>query len=131
MSKNLIFLILISLILKTSPELIKVIQINRHGARSAETFPKYLNQQFWGINEKLTINGYRQHQLLGKYIKKKYIDTGFISSIYNKNDFAIFSTPFQRTIFSASGFISGIFPDYVTKVNFHEEELNYFNNDII
>ena len=131
MSKNLIFLILISLILKTSPELIKVIQINRHGARSAETFPKYLNQRFWGINEKLTINGYRQHQLLGKYIKKKYIDTGFISSIYNKNDFAIFSTPFQRTIFSASAFISGIFPDYVTKVNFHEEELNYFNNDII
>ena len=72
MSKNLLFLILISLILKTSPELIKVIQINRHGARSAETFPKYLNQQFWGINEKLTINGYRQHQLLGKYIKKIY-----------------------------------------------------------
>ena len=131
MSKNLIFLILISLILSSSQELIKVIQINRHGARSAETFPKALNQQFWGINEKLAINGYRQHQLLGKYIKKKYIDTGFISSIYNKKDFAIFSTPFQRTIFSASAFISGIFPDYVTKVNFHEEELNYFNNDII
>ena len=131
MSQNLIFLILISLILKSSPELIKVIQINRHGARSAETFPKALNQQFWGINEKLAINGYRQHQLLGKYIKKKYIDTGFISSIYNKKDFAIFSTPFQRTIFSASAFISGIFPDYITKVNFHEEKLNYFNNDII
>ena len=131
MSKNLIFLILISLILNSSQELIKVIQINRHGARSAETFPKYLNQQFWGINEKLAINGYRQHQLLGKYIKKKYIDTGFISSIYNKKDFAIFSTPFQRTIFSASAFISGMFPDYITKVNFHEEKLNYFNNDII
>ena len=131
MSKNLIFLILISLILNSSQELIKVIQINRHGARSAETFPKALNQQFWGINEKLAINGYRQHQLLGKYIKKKYIDTGFISSIYNKKDFAIFSTPFQRTIFSASAFISGIFPDYITKVNFHEEKLNYFNNDII
>ena len=131
MSKNLIFLILISLILNSSQELIKVIQINRHGARSAETFPKALNQQFWGINEKLAINGYRQHQLLGKYIKKKYIDTGFISSIYNKKDFAIFSTPFQRTIFSASAFISGMFPDYITKVNFHEEKLNYFNNDII
>ena len=93
-------------------------------------FP-YLNQQFWGINEKLTHNGYRQHQLLGKYIRKKYIDTKFISDKYNERDFKIYSTPFQRTIFSANGFLSGLYPNYISKVNFHENQLKYINNDII
>lgn len=131
MKKFRIFLLIIIQIFLSNSKLISVIEVNRHGARSAETFPKYLNQQFWGINEKLTHNGYRQHQLLGKYIRKKYIDTKFISDKYNERDFKIYSTPFQRTIFSANGFLSGLYPNYISKVNFHENQLKYINNDII
>ena len=104
-TKSVILLCLISLF---SSKLVSVVEINRHGARTAENFPEKPLQQFFGLSEKLTHNGYRQHQILGKYMRERYIKTGFIDEEYTPKDFEIISTPSQRTIFSADGFISGL-----------------------
>ena len=124
-------ILIFCLIALTSEKLISVVEINRHGARTAENFPDRPLQQFFGLTEKLTHNGYRQHQLLGKYMHEKYVKTNFISSQYNEKDFQIISTPSQRTIFSSDGFISGLYPGTVVKVTHHEKEMNVINNDTI
>ena len=127
-TKSVILLCLFSLF---SSKLVSVVEINRHGARTAENFPEKPLQQFFGLSEKLTHNGYRQHQILGKYMRERYIKTGFIDEEYSPKDFEIISTPSQRTIFSADGFISGLYPGSVVKVTHHEKEMNVINNDTV
>lgn len=131
--KNIILqiLFLVLVLNLTSSKLISVIEVNRHGARSAENFPEEYLQQFFGIAMKLTQNGYRQHQLLGTYMNDRYIKTGFIHKKYRPEDFEIISTPTQRTIFSADGFVSGLYPGYVVKVTNREPSFPLIENDTI
>ena len=112
-------------------KLISVIEVNRHGARSSENFPEAPLQQFFGISMKLTNNGYRQHQLLGSYMNARYVKTNFINSVYRPSDFHVFSTPTQRTVYSADAFISGLYPGHIVRTTYHEPNLNLVSNDTI
>lgn len=112
-------------------KLLCVVEVNRHGARASENFPEQPLQQLFGISMKLSSNGYRQHQILGQYMHNKYTSTGFIDKTYREDDFQIISTPTQRTIYSASGFISGLYPNHVVKVTHHDKRLQLISNDTI
>lgn len=123
---------LLFLLTPSSSKLINVIQINRHGARGAENFKSEKLELFFGNNMKLSQNGYRQHQILGAYIRNRYITKEkFLSNEYNPTELRVITTPTQRTIFSADGFISGLYPGSIVKTNIYEPGLNLINNDTI
>ena len=116
----------------TSSRLLNVVQLNRHGARTSTNFRNGLLSKYFGSDMKLTPNGYRQHQILGQYIHDKYINRlHFLSETYQKNQFEIFSTQTQRTIFSAEGFLSGLYPGSVVKVSYDNKALDIITNDTI
>ena len=94
--------------------LISVVELNRHGARTPKWFGEKQKDLFFGSqNMQLTINGFHQEQNLGHHIHKRYVDNvKFLSSNYSPEEFTILSSPTQRTVFSAAGFLSGLYPDY-------------------
>ncbi|KAM0673716.1 hypothetical protein GVAV_002804 [Gurleya vavrai] len=57
----------------------------------------------------LTDHGKRRLFNLGKRLKKDYVDTGFISSEFKKEEVHLTSTDFQRTIESLQSLIKGLF----------------------
>ena len=126
-----IFLFLLLCLLRPgSPRLLNVIQVNRHGARTSTNYNSGPLSKYFGSNMKLTPNGYRQHQLLGQFIRDKYINTlHFLHSTYKPAQFEIFSTQTQRTIFSAEGFISGLYPGLIIHHKYENKDLNLINND--
>lgn len=97
--------------------LLSVFEVNRHGARTPKHFEERQKKLFFGSqNMQLTINGFRQEQLLGSFIREKYVDKlKFLSPEYKPEEFCLISSPTQRTIFSAAGFLSGLYPNYVVK----------------
>ena len=110
--------------------LLNVIQINRHGARTSTNYNSGPLSKYFGSNMKLTPNGYRQHQLLGQFIRDKYINTlHFLNPTYKPSQFEIYSTQTQRTIFSAEGFISGLYPGLIIHHKYENKDLNIINND--
>lgn len=109
--------------------LINVIQINRHGARTPKYHQEIQKKIFFGsTNMQLTINGYRQEQLLGKLMKERYTKKfNFIKDNYDDKEIAIFSSPTQRTVFSAAGFISGLYPGVTIKSEIDEGKESKFS----
>jgi hypothetical protein len=94
-------------------ELLGVIQVNRHGARTGKNWEEKTSDLFYGTgNTQLTINGYKQHEALGQWIAERYIsiDYQLLNKHYNKEEILFISSPSERTIFSAAGLIKGIFP---------------------
>jgi hypothetical protein len=110
--------------------LLGVFEINRHGARTPKHFEERQKKLFFGSqNMQLTINGFRQEQLLGTFIKEKYIEKlKFLSPEYKSEEFCLVSSPTQRTIFSAAGFLSGLYPNYVVKNKYINLSSNGYNN---
>ena len=115
----------------STQRLLSVIEINRHGERTPSPWKiekksnlTKIYNTLYGEDKKLTSNGFSQSKLLGQYMRTKYIiNKKLISPDYNKEEVAIYSTPTQRTIFSANGFISGLFPDYLPIAIYNEKEL--------
>ena len=126
-----IFVFFIYFIIYINCKLIYVVELNRHGARTSTNYPNGILNKFFGIEDKLTPNGLIQEQKLGKIIRDKYInELKFLSKNYKESEFEIFSTEYQRTIFSAEGFLSGLYPGYITKIIYKSKELkNIINND--
>lgn len=126
-----IFVFFIYFIIYNNCKLIYVVELNRHGARTSTNYPNGILNKFFGIEDKLTPNGLIQEQKLGKIIRDKYInELKFLSKNYKESEFEIFSTEYQRTIFSAEGFLSGLYPGYITKIIYKSKELkNIINND--
>lgn len=118
----LIFLLNISIF--CSSNLLTVIELNRHGARTPKFFPDASSLLYFGSNSmQLTINGYRQHQIIGQYVKEHYINKlELLNKDYDSNQFKLISSATQRTIFSAAGYLSGLFPDYVVKMHFNHSD---------
>ena len=119
--------------LRTS-ELLCVIEFNRHGARTAKSFTSKTLSKVFGDQMILTPNGFRQHELLGQFIKNKYTtDINFLGKEYDKSKFEIYTTPIQRTINSAIAFINGFYPNSVVKMNYQDNSTlsGVINNDTI
>ncbi len=94
-------------------ELLGVVQINRHGARTGKHYNDITSSLFYGSSyTQLTINGYKQHEALGHWIAEKYmyIDHQLLSRDYNPEEVLFKISPKERTIFSAVGFVKGLYP---------------------
>src|SRR5574343_1367620 len=86
-------------------KLIGVVQINRHGARTPLKYREETEAMFFnsGLGQ-LTINGLRQHELLGRWIGERYMyntngDFNILKEDHDPNQIHIRSSPIQRTIF--------------------------------
>jgi len=111
-------------------KLLSVIQINRHGARTAANFFTGKFNSLMGENMKLTPHGFNQHKILGKIIRDIYINKKkFLDNEFNPIQFEIFSTPMQRTIFSAEGFLSGLYPFNNIKIKYQDENFPKEKNE--
>lgn len=121
------FILLIKII---SPKLQGVIHINRHGARTPQGFIDLTNKIFFKANsETLTINGMRQLDLLGKWVRERYIlKEKLISKNYQPNEMIFKSSPTERTIFSAYSFIKGVYPSVDVKNIFPDHLMK--NDDV-
>ncbi len=111
-----------------------VVELIRHGARAPLiTFNEKAKNLFFGTKRsQLTINGYRQHLLLGRWIKRRYVDGDVFKLISEKDipkQVKIMSSPVQRTIFSAAAHVMGLYPDSIIKYSF-EGQSDYKTDDI-
>ncbi|XP_067648972.1 prostatic acid phosphatase-like [Haliotis asinina] len=85
----------------------------RHGDRSPEhTYPNDPYQkdtwpQGWG---ELTQEGMRQEYELGRYLRQRYVDSGFIHGNYTADEIHVLATYKDRAIMSAYSMLSGLFP---------------------
>ena len=98
------------------------VELFRHGARAPIVkFTENKDLYFGSKRTQLTINGFRQHLLLGRWVRRRYI-SGDIHTLL-KDDLVskqikVYSSPRQRTIFSASSHILGLIPNSLIKINF-------------
>ncbi|KAJ7404244.1 hypothetical protein BTVI_73237 [Pitangus sulphuratus] len=92
-------------------ELKFVLVVFRHGDRTPiVNFPTDLHKESeWpqGFGQ-LTKTGMQQLFELGQYMRKRY--STFLNSTYNRQEFYIQSTDYDRTIMSAQSYLSGLFP---------------------
>ncbi|XP_052651114.1 prostatic acid phosphatase-like isoform X3 [Harpia harpyja] len=92
-------------------ELKFVVVVFRHGDRTpVVNFPTDLHKESeWpqGFGQ-LTKTGMLQLFELGQYTRERY--SNFLNSTYNRQEFYIQSTDYDRTIMSAQSYLSGLFP---------------------
>jgi hypothetical protein len=102
-----IFVIVVPLL---QAELIQVIQLARHGARTPNSF-EYIAGQFNEDNGQLTVLGTVQQYFLGKEMRKRYIENlNFLSDKFNSSEIIFKSSYKNRTVRSAISFVNGMFP---------------------
>lgn len=98
---------------KINRKLLCAIELCRHGDRSplAEFPADALPVSKWpeGVGQ-LTAVGMRAHYNLGRQLRKRYVDTGFLSPSYNQNEIYVRSTDIDRTLMSATSQLSGLYP---------------------
>jgi len=108
-------------------ELIMLLELTRHGARSPIYSGSSLLNTTWekGLGE-LTNIGERQHYLQGLRLRKKYItDLAFLSDTFDPRFMHIRSTDVNRTIMSAHSQMLGLYPTgYGPKFDTNDERRN-------
>jgi len=91
-------------------ELVQVIQLGRHGARSPNSF-ELLPNQYPEKEGELTILGIVQQYFLGQEMRKRYVeDLHFLSEDFNSSEVTIKSSWKNRTMRSAFAFLNGLYP---------------------
>ena len=75
----------------STPELIASVEIFRHGARAPTVkYSENKNLYFGAKRSQLTINGFRQHILLGRWIRRRYIHGDVDDLLEELGDLLIF-----------------------------------------
>ena len=124
---SLIYFLILLLNIRSVPnptlKVIGIVEIFRHGARAP--IAKYSDSKklyFGSERSQLTINGFRQHVILGRWLRRRYL-SGDIYKLFDDdslktNEITIYSSPTQRTIFSAAAHFLGFLPESKIKINF-------------
>lgn len=101
-------------------QVIMIINLFRHGARAPNFFIKEIENHFpTNFPGKLTLNGFRQMNNLGRTMRKIYLENYFNkTSLQNflnqeniKNEFLLISSPYDRAIESGIGYAYGFLPN--------------------
>jgi len=105
---------------ESGEKVIMIINLLRHGARAPNKFIKEIEHIFPGLNPgKLTLNGFRQMNNLGRTMRKIYIENyknstslnNFIDEKNLQNEFLLISSPYDRAIESGIGYAYGFLPN--------------------
>jgi len=89
---------------------VQVVSLFRHGARYHinSYYDGNSTKEVWG---ELTAVGMRQHETLGKMLRKEYIDKlNFIGSTYKHGEIEIYTTDVNRTFQSVISQLYGLYP---------------------
>jgi len=95
--------------------IVSVISIFRHGARTPINHFEIVKDLFFPFHHgEVTPNGLRQHYLLGRFLRQRYIENknpemNILKKNFLKNDIKIYSQNMQRTVNSAVAHLSGLF----------------------
>jgi len=91
-------------------ELVQVIQLARHGARTPNSF-EFIPNQYPESEGQLTVLGLVQEYFLGQEMRKRYVeDLNFLSETFNSSEVLIKSSWKNRTMRSAYAFANGLYP---------------------
>jgi len=127
MEKFMIYsVVILLLVTNVFSKIQSVININRHGARSPKSFNNISSKLYYGgARSQLSVQGLRQHQLLGKWIYQKYVkEHKLLTKHYEPLDSLFISSPSQRAIFSGTAYIQGLYSKYIVKPVFGKEKSN-------
>jgi hypothetical protein len=120
---------------QTNLSVIGVFEIIRHGARTPLQKGDTSNFYIGTMRSQLTINGFRQHLLLGRWIRDRYIE-GKQYKLFKKDfdeldlsSIEIISSHRQRSIFSSASHLLGMFPNAIIKLNL-EGHIEIRNDDV-
>lgn len=105
-------------------ELLLVVEVSRHGARSPTKLYNFAvrpEEEFKNVSQ-LTFFGRKQHYQLGEYIRQRYIEElKFISSEYDEREVYVQTTYLSRTYLSALYQLMGMYPNgYVNELDFQK-----------
>ena len=113
----------------SNAELIQVLQITRHGARTPSAFEFKPNQYPHTAGE-LTSLGKIQQYHLGQEMRQRYVNKfKFISQDFDSSEVVIKSSGKPRVVESALSFINGLYPQTETKGMMIENP--YFHDSLI
>ena len=107
---SLLLLLCLILIPSAFTKLEMAIEVFRHGARQPTDAP--FDPDLWPeYNGELTAAGMRQHYLLGKEMRRKYIkEHGLLSETFNHSELYVRSTDVNRTLMSVQSHLLGLYP---------------------
>ena len=116
-----LIVILAKLSLSESAELLFVVEMVRHGARSEVKDLSFYEDIKWPEGPgQLTPTGMRQQYLLGEDMRRSYIeDVSLLSSAYKSEEVYVRSTNVNRTIMSAYSQLMGLFPESAERTPKH------------
>ncbi len=113
-----------------SSKLALVVDIVRHGARSAAAGCPFFPHITWQTHGELTSLGESQQLLLGQRRRAQYVEGArLLPSSYQPGTLHVRSTNMSRTIMSAEKYLMGMYPELaeprqlVQTVDYHEESL--------
>lgn len=108
-------LLLLLSALQVYSELVYFVEVARHGARGPSDFMPW-DQGRWPYGESaLTPEGMRQHYLIGKLLRSRYIkNLPFLSSIYKQDELLLVSSTKDRAYQSLQSQILGLYPNQTT-----------------
>jgi hypothetical protein len=119
----LVLIIAISLV-QTERKVKMIVNFIRHGARAPSSITQEAKKYFPGITEskKLTNSGFRQMVLLGKALRKKYLQSnleeliGFFNESKSHEQFLLISSPVPRAIESGVAYTLGLLPEHIYNI---------------
>jgi hypothetical protein len=101
-------LFILSLFVIAYPKLLYLAELFRHGARYP-VFDIYDANDTKTFNGQLTGVGMRQQYLLGSYMKRDYVDSGFLNGTLDASQVEVFTDTTQRCYESAYAHTAGLF----------------------
>ncbi len=117
----------------TKSKTVGVVEFIRHGSRSPSEMPKNGPKYFFDAGEMiLTVNGFYQEEKLGRWIGSKYIGKNkLLPEKFNQDNFSVYCSAKERTIFSAVGLFQGLYPGHILKpklIGDYIKELSFDQN---
>ena len=94
----------------SSKELVYFLQVARHGARSPSGYMEWDQNRWFDGESVLSGDGMRQHYLIGKHLRKRYVHSGFLSSEFNNTQIKLVANEVERTQRSLASQMLGLYP---------------------
>lgn len=112
-------------------KLLGVVEVIRHGSRAPHDFMNTGKKLFFDSTSMvLTVNGFRQHYLLGQWLRDRYIKTQkFLSIPAKKKELWLYSSSTQRTIFSLTAHMLGLYHDINVIPHTYNDKMLKFNQN--